>query len=77
MFWPRYFDAGSGEWRTVPHKTFSKADLRDACALCGWGRHMAIHDKPEGQPPTGTLGVHGWVSPKPPNVRVNAAEGRR
>lgn len=60
MFWPRYFDAGSGEWRTVQHKTFSRANLQNACSLCGWGRHMAIHCKPDGEPPTGSMGLHGW-----------------
>ena len=60
MFWPRYFDAASGEWRTVPAKAFSMDDIRDACSLCRWGRHMAIHCKPDGAPPSGPMGLHGW-----------------
>lgn len=65
LFWPRYFDAARGEWRTVANQSsFSKSNLRDACALCGWGRHMAIHSKPDVEKPTGTIGLHGWHAPQ-------------
>ena len=74
MFWPRYFDKDSGKWIQVQNRTcFSKGDVRDACELCGWGRHMAIHCKPEGSPPTGLMGLHGWARREPPNVRVKPA----
>ena len=68
---PRYFDGK--EWRRVAsYVNVARADIREPCALCGWGRHMAIHCKPEGTPPAGELGLHGWMSGKTPNVRGEA-----
>lgn len=58
---PRYFDKGI--WRRVSADVRAKrGDVMEPCALCGWGRHMAIHCKPEGAPPSGPMGLHGWVS---------------
>lgn len=58
---PRYFDKGN--WRPVPaHANVPRSDVAEPCALCGWGRRMAIHCKPEGTAPVGPLGLHGWAS---------------
>ena len=66
---PRYFD--KGQWRRVPTYTnVQRRDVMEPCALCGWGRIMAIHCKPEGTEPAGPLGLHGWVSHNTPNVEV-------
>lgn len=52
----------NGQWRRVPaYSNVKRRDVMEPCALCGWGRYMAIHDKPEGTPPTGTIGMHSWV----------------
>ena len=68
MFWPKYFDELSGEWRTVAANSFSQIDIRNACSLCGWGRHMGIHWVPNETPPSGPMGLHSWVNSKTPNV---------
>lgn len=60
---PRYFD--NGVWRRVPTYTnVARKDIRNPCALCGWGKGMAIHCKPEGTPPIGPMGLHAWVEPR-------------
>ena len=58
--WPRYFVAHSGEWAYCGSRG-SKADRRNPCKLCGWGRHMAVHQVPDGTQPSGALGLHSWV----------------
>ena len=64
---PSYFDKGL--WRRVPASArVKRGDVMRPCALCGWGRDMAIHCKPEGTAPAGPLGLHGWVSKDTPNV---------
>ncbi len=64
---PRYFD--NGYWRRVPPYTnVQRRDVMEPCALCGWGRDMAIHCKPEGAAPAGPLGLHGWVGHNTPNA---------
>jgi len=56
---PRYFDGRI--WRRVPGYTnATRRDVAQPCQLCGWGRHMAIHCKPEGAEPVGVMGLHGW-----------------
>lgn len=56
---PKYF--AKGAWRRVPSSSRAKrGDVMEPCALCGWGRAMAIHCKPDGTAPTGPLGLHGW-----------------
>lgn len=67
---PRYF-AGRG-WRRVPsYMNVQRRDVIEPCALCGWGRDMAIHRKPEGAAPVGPLGLHGWVRRNTPNVEAH------
>lgn len=57
---PRYFD--KGHWRRVPTYTnVQRRDVIEPCAVCGWGRDMAIHCKPLGTGPSGLIGLHGWV----------------
>ena len=59
--WPRWFDSTRQAWITVPGRSsFVLDDLRQPCALCGWGKHMAIHLKSDGEPPSGSFGLHGW-----------------
>jgi hypothetical protein len=60
--WPKYWDAFSQRWEPMSHRSsFASIDIENPCALCGWGRQMAIHCKPDRSPQVGPLGLHGWT----------------
>jgi hypothetical protein len=60
--WPKYWDASSHRWEPMSHRSsFASADIENACSVCGWGRHMAIHCKPDGSPQVGAMGLHDWT----------------
>lgn len=65
---PRNYNYKTGKWVETYMGSVTRADVRNPCALCGWGPYMAIHSVPEGTEPAGILGLHSWV-PEPEKPR--------